>query len=114
MVKLVSKHLLKVGDLTAAEVRALIGRAAELKAGWKAGQRPRPLLDKAVGLIFEKPSTRTRVSFQVAVGQLGGQPLFLAGRDLQLARSEPLKDTARVLGRYLDALVVRTFGQEVV
>ena len=109
-----SKHLLSIGDLSKEEVLYLINRAAELKSGWAKGLRPRPLADKAVALVFEKPSTRTRVSFEVAIKQLGGQCLFMASRDSQMARSEPLKDTARVLGRYVQGLVVRTFGQEVV
>jgi ornithine carbamoyltransferase len=72
------------------------------------------LQDKTVALIFEKPSTRTRVSFEVATLQLGATSLFMASRDTQLARSEPLADTARVMSRYVDAMVVRTFGHEVV
>ena len=72
------------------------------------------LQGKSVALIFEKPSTRTRVSFESAMYGLGGQVLFLSGRDTQLARSEPLKDMARVMARYVDGLVVRTFGQNVV
>ncbi len=109
-----SRHLLCIRDLTAVEIMALLARAAELKAGWARGERPRPLTDKTVALIFEKASTRTRVSFQVAITQLGGTCLFMSSRDTQLARSEPLPDTARVLSRYVDALVVRTFGQKVV
>jgi len=72
------------------------------------------LAGKTVGLIFEKPSTRTRVSFEAAMYGLGGQVIFLSGRDTQLARSEPLKDMARVMARYVDGMVVRTFGQNVV
>jgi len=112
--KITSKHLLSIDDLGKEEILYLIKRAAELKSGWAKGFRPRPLEDKAVALIFEKPSTRTRVSFEVGIKQLGGQCLFISSRDSQLARSEPLKDTARVLGRYVQGLVVRTFGQEVV
>ncbi|MCA1905568.1 MAG: ornithine carbamoyltransferase [Desulfarculus sp.] len=112
--RLNTKHLLTIRDLSPEEVRGLVARAAELKAGWRAGTRPRPLTDKVVALIFEKASTRTRVSFEVGVAQLGGRTIFMTNRDSQLGRSEPLKDTARVLSRYVDALVVRTFGQEVV
>lgn len=111
--RLNTKHLLTIRDLSPDEVRGLVARAAELKAGWPAGTRPRPLADKVVALIFEKASTRTRVSFEVGVTQLGGRTIFMTNRDSQLGRSEPLKDTARVLSRYVDALVVRTFGQEV-
>ncbi|MFH1058195.1 MAG: ornithine carbamoyltransferase [Pseudomonadota bacterium] len=109
-----AKHLLTIRDLNPAEVRGLVARAAELKAGWGQGLRPRPLADKVVALIFEKASTRTRVSFEVGAAQLGGRSIFMTSRDSQLGRSEPLKDTARVLSRYVDAMVVRTFGQEVV
>ncbi|MBI5523454.1 MAG: ornithine carbamoyltransferase [Desulfarculus sp.] len=111
--KLSTKHLLSIGDLEPADILGLVARAAELKAGWPQGFRPRPLNDKTVALIFQKASTRTRVSFEVGTRQLGGTSLFMTDRDSQLGRSEPLKDTARVLSRYVDAMVVRTFGQEV-
>jgi ornithine carbamoyltransferase len=112
--KLATKHLLTIRELSTDEVLSLVARALELKQGWPKGLRPRPLTDKAVAMIFEKSSTRTRVSFEIGVSQLGGHPLFMASRDMQLARSEPLRDTARILSRYADAMVVRTFGQEVV
>ena len=112
--KINTEHLLTIRDLGKEEIKGLMERAAFLKAGWQKNERPRPLADKTVALIFEKPSTRTRVSFEVAVSQLGGRPLFMNSRDSQLARSEPLRDTARVLSRYVDAVVVRTFGHEVV
>lgn len=112
--KLKTKHLLTIRDLSPEEVRGLVERARVLKESWPRGERPRPLLDKTVALVFEKPSTRTRVSFEVATLQLGGNSLFMASRDTQLARSEPLADTARVMSRYVDAVVVRTFGHEVV
>ncbi|MFH1036401.1 MAG: ornithine carbamoyltransferase [Pseudomonadota bacterium] len=111
--QLSTKHLLAIGDLEPADILNLVARAAELKAGWLNGYRPRPLADKTVALIFQKASTRTRVSFEVGTRQLGGTSLFMTDRDSQLGRSEPLKDTARVLSRYVDAMVVRTFGQEV-
>jgi ornithine carbamoyltransferase len=109
-----SKHLLAITDLDAREVLGLVKRAGELKQGWKAGQRPRPLNDKVVALVFQKASTRTRVSFEVGVKRLGGATIFMTDKDSQLGRSEPLKDMARVMSRYVDALVVRTFGHEVV
>jgi ornithine carbamoyltransferase len=74
--------------------------------------KDKPLQGKTIGLLFEKPSTRTRLSFEVAVIQTGGHPVFISNRDTQMSRDEPLKDTARVLSRYLDGLVVRTFAQE--
>jgi ornithine carbamoyltransferase len=112
--KLETKHLLTIRDLEAGEVFGLIERAADLKQGWKAGYAPVPMATKSVALIFEKPSTRTRVSFELAVVQLGGHAMFMPSRETQMARSEPLADTARVMSRYVDALVVRTYGQEVV
>ncbi|MBU1154884.1 MAG: ornithine carbamoyltransferase [Proteobacteria bacterium] len=109
-----TKHLLTIRDLDSTEVRDLVGRAAELKAALKGGGHQKSLAGKSVALIFDKPSTRTRVSFEVGVAQLGGKPLFMTSRDSQLGRDEPLKDTARVMSRYVDAMVVRTFGQNVV
>ncbi|KJS00970.1 MAG: ornithine carbamoyltransferase [Desulfobulbaceae bacterium BRH_c16a] len=92
----------------------LIDRAIELKKEKQAGRIHQQLMGKTIGLIFEKPSTRTRVSFEAAMYGLGGRVIFLSGRDTQLARSEPLKDMSRVMSRYVDGMVVRTFGQEVV
>jgi len=86
----------------------------ELKRERSEGVTHNQLAGKTVGLIFEKPSTRTRVSFESAMYGLGGQVIFLSGRDTQLARSEPLKDMSRVMSRYVDGMVVRTFGQNVV
>ena len=113
-VKLQSKHLLTIRDLEAGEVFGLIERAAALKQGWQDRYTPAALANKSVALIFEKPSTRTRVSFEMAVVQLGGHAMFMPSHETQMARSEPLADTARVMSRYVDALVVRTYGQEVV
>lgn len=109
-----TKHLLTIRDLSTEEVRGLVQRASELKAALKGQGHPASLAGKSVALIFDKPSTRTRVSFEVGVSQLGGKPLFMTSRDSQLGRDEPLKDTARVMSRYVDAMVVRTFGQSVV
>lgn len=103
------RDFLQVSDLTASEIESLWQRSKAFKEG---RVKDRPLSGKTVGLLFEKPSTRTRVSFEAAVIETGGHPLFLSSRDTQLARNEPLKDTARVLSRYLRALVVRTFAQE--
>jgi ornithine carbamoyltransferase len=101
------RDFLRVTDLDRAELLELIERAAEWKLLGKAG--PRPLERMTIGLVFEKASTRTRVSFEVAAHQLGAASMMLSPRDTQLGRGEPIKDTARVLSRYLDALVVRTF-----
>ncbi len=101
-------------DFTREELQTFLGRAAQLKDEQKKGIMHRQLQGKTIGLVFEKPSTRTRVSFEAAMYGLGGQVIFLSARDTQLARSEPLKDMARVMARYVDGMVVRTFGQEVV
>jgi ornithine carbamoyltransferase len=101
------RDFLRLTDLDRSELLELIERAAEWKLLGKGG--PRPLERMTIGLVFEKASTRTRVSFEVAAFQLGGSAIFLSPRDTQLGRGEPIKDTARVLARYLDALVIRTF-----
>ena len=104
--------LLSIHELSAGDVEEILTLAADLKAKQKAGI-PHPLLaGKTLGMIFEKSSTRTRVSFEVGMYQLGGQALFLSSRDLQLGRGEPIKDTARVLSRYLDGIMIRTYGHE--
>jgi ornithine carbamoyltransferase len=108
------RHLLTLEDFSGAQLRALIDRALTLKRERQAGACHQQLSGKIIGMIFEKPSTRTRASFEAAMYGLGGQVMFLSARDTQLARSEPLKDTARVMSRYVDGLVVRTFGQNVV
>ncbi|HEX2258624.1 MAG TPA: ornithine carbamoyltransferase [Actinomycetota bacterium] len=104
------RHFLSSDDVTPAEQQALIRRAIEMKR--TAGPRKRILEGRSVGLIFEKPSTRTRVSFEAAVYELGGHPITLRGDEMQLDRGETLEDTARVLSRYLAAIVIRTFGQD--
>jgi len=108
------RHLLTLEDFSGEWLRALIDRALVLKRERQASVRHQQLSGKIIGMIFEKPSTRTRASFEAAMYGLGGQVMFLSARDTQLARSEPLKDTARVMSRYVDGLVVRTFGQNVV
>ncbi len=101
------RDFLRLTDLDRSELLELVERAAEWKLLGRSG--PRPLERKTVGLVFEKASTRTRVSFQVAAWQLGANAMLLSPRDTQLGRGEPIRDTARVLSRYLDCLVVRTF-----
>src|SRR5512145_3246217 len=101
------RDFLRVTDLDRSELLELVERAAEWKLLGKGG--PLPLQRKTIGLVFEKASTRTRVSFEVAAYQLGGNAMMLSPRDTQLGRGEPIRDTARVLARYVDALVVRTF-----
>lgn len=107
-------HLLALGDFSREELRSLIDRALTLKAESSGGVRHQQLAGRKICLLFEKPSTRTRVSFEAAMYGLGGQVIFMSAKESQLGRGEPLKDTARVLSRYVDAIVVRTFGQEVV
>lgn len=103
-----------MNDFSKQDIMDVIDRAAAMKRG-EPGKGPAdPLKGKSVGLLFDKPSTRTRVSFDVGVQQLGGHAIFLNSRDIQLGRGEPIRDTARVLSRYLDAIVVRTFGQEII
>jgi ornithine carbamoyltransferase len=101
------RDFISFADLTRADLLELLTLAAEMKRGTYKDQ---PLQGKSVGLIFAKSSTRTRVSFEVGVHQLGGQPLFLSSDDIQLGRGEPIRDTARVLSRFLDCLMIRTYG----
>ncbi|MDG6919150.1 MAG: ornithine carbamoyltransferase, partial [Nitrososphaerota archaeon] len=105
------RSLLSVADLSSGEIDSLISRAGALKKQFKLRRPSRVLSGSAVGLLFEKPSTRTRTSFEVATLRLGGSPVYLAANDLQLSRGEPIKDTARVLGGYLDVVVARVFAQ---
>lgn len=105
---------ISIHDLSTEEVHQLLDLAADLKQKQKAGI-PHPYLQgKTLGMIFEKASTRTRVSFETGIYQLGGQGLFLSGRDLQIGRGEPIKDTARVLSRYVDGIMIRTFAHDTV
>jgi ornithine carbamoyltransferase len=101
------RDFLRVTDLDRSELLELLERAAEWKLLGRSG--PRPLETMTIGLLFEKASTRTRVSFEVAAHQLGADSMMLSPQDLQVGRGEPIRDTARVLARYLDALVIRTF-----
>ena len=107
-------HFLTLFDFKGEELSALVKRAAELKKEAMDRVRHQQLAGKIIGMIFEKPSTRTRVSFEAAMYGLGGQVIYLSGKDTQLARNEPLKDMARVMARYVDGIVVRTFGQEII
>ena len=106
------KDLISIHDLSADEVQEILEFAAELKVMQKMRIPHRYLEGKTLGMIFEKSSTRTRVSFEVGIFQLGGTGLFLSSKDLQLGRGEPIKDTARVLSRYLDGIMIRTFGHD--
>jgi len=108
------KHLLALSGFTKEELAGYIEQAGVLKEESKQGKRHQQLAGKTIGMVFEKPSTRTRVSFEAAMYGLGGQVVYLSGKDTQLARNEPLKDMARVMSRYVDGLVIRTFGQEIV
>ena len=105
------KHLLKMLDLSSEEIFEILNLADQLKYEQKHGIEHKLLAGKSVGLIFEKASTRTRVSFEVGTYQLGGQPIFLSSKDMQIGRGEPVQDTARVLSRYLDCIMIRTFAQ---
>lgn len=105
------KHLLKMLDLSSEEVIEILNLADQLKYEQKHNIAHKHLEGKSLGLIFEKASTRTRVSFEVGMYQLGGQPIFLSARDMQIGRGEPVQDTARVLSRYLDGIMIRTFEQ---
>ena len=106
------KNLLKMLDLSTGEIIDILNLADQLKYEQKHGIAHKLLAGKTLGLIFEKASTRTRVSFEVGMYQLGGQPLFLSSRDMQIGRGEPVQDTARVLSRYLDGIMIRTFEQK--
>ncbi|MGH7574117.1 MAG: ornithine carbamoyltransferase [Longimicrobiales bacterium] len=105
------RDFLETPDFETDELYELLRLAARMKASEYAD---RPLAGKTLGMIFEKSSTRTRVSFEVGTYQLGGHALFLSSRDIQLGRGEPIKDTARVLSRYVDGIMIRTFGHDVV
>ena len=106
------KHLLKLMDLSEKEIIEILNLADQLKYEKKNGIKHHILAGKTLGMIFEKSSTRTRVSFEVGMYDLGGSALFLSSRDLQIGRGEPVEDTARVLSRYLDGIMIRTFAQE--
>ena len=106
------KHLLKMLDLSTEEIIEILNLADQLKYELKHNIPHPHLKGKSLGMIFQKSSTRTRVSFETGMYQLGGYPLFLSSHDLQIGRGEPVQDTARVLSRYLDGIMIRTFAQK--
>ncbi|WP_111657144.1 ornithine carbamoyltransferase [Isoalcanivorax indicus] len=108
------RHFLTLRDLSRDELGYVIQRAIELKTMLRNGQRHMPFVGKTLGMIFEKSSTRTRVSFEVGMNQFGGASIFLSPRDTQLGRGEPIEDSARVLSRMVDAVMIRTFAHETV
>ncbi len=111
-ISLSGRDFIELTDYTTEEIHYLIDLAVELKRKQKNGEVYQPLKGKTVGLIFEKSSTRTRVSFEVGIYQLGGHALFLSKNDIQLGRGETIADTAGVMSRYLDGIMIRTFGHD--
>ena len=107
-----TRHFLSVSDLTGQELFGILDRAAELKSLRGTPEHPKPLLGKSVAIVFEKASTRTRLSFEVGIHELGAQPVTLISKDTQLGRGEPIEDTARMLSRYVHCAVYRTFGHD--
>lgn len=112
VVSMKGKDLVAIHDLSVEEVRQILKTTEILKLRCRSGERDQPLAGKTLGMIFSKPSTRTRVSFEVAIYQLGGYALYLGANDLQLGRGETIGDTGRVLSRYLDGLMIRTFSHQ--
>lgn len=106
------KHLKKLSDLSTEQIMSILNLADQLKYEQKHGISHPLLAGKTLGMIFQKASTRTRVSFEVGMYQLGGNALFLSSRDLQIGRGEPIQDTARVLSRYVDGIMIRTYAQQ--
>jgi ornithine carbamoyltransferase len=107
-----TRHFLTLLDMTQAELNALVHRATELKQMQHAGERHEPLRGKVMGMIFDKSSTRTRVSFETGMAQFGGHAIFLSSRDTQLGRGEPIEDSARVLSRMVDVVMIRTYEHD--
>ena len=107
-----TRHYLKEDDFSAEEIRALLARASQLKQEWKNGDINESLKNRTLVMIFEKSSTRTRVSFEAGMTQLGGHAIHLSSGDSQLGRGEPMEDTARVLSEMADGVMIRTFSQE--
>lgn len=112
MMDLKGRHLLSLQDYTREETQLLLDTAADFKRQRYRGELSTSLLGNSVGMVFERPSTRTRVSFEVAITELSGDPLFLSSQELQLSRGEPIADTARVLSRYVHGIVIRATSHE--
>jgi len=108
------RHFLTLSDFTAEELAAVVARGADLKEMWRQGRRYEPLRNRTLAMIFELSSTRTRVSFEVGMHQLGGHALFLSPSDSHLGRGEPVEDTAKVLSEMVDAVMIRTFEHDMV
>src|SRR5215212_7313062 len=108
------RHFLQLSDFSRSELGYVLERTRLLKRNHRDGKLYQPLRGKTLGMIFEKSSTRTRVSFEAGMAQLGGHALFLSSRDMQLGRGEPISDTAQVLSRYVDGLMARTFAHQTV
>src|SRR5436305_6938211 len=106
------KHLLSIEQLSSAEIDQILSLSADLKKSRRAANGPKPLAGQTWALMFSKSSTRTRVSFEVGIRELGGSPMFLSSADIQLGRGEPIRDTARVLARFVDGAIIRTFAQK--
>ena len=106
------RDFLSIHDYTREEVAYILQFALQLKKMQKAGEQHQVLAGKTLGMIFQKPSTRTRVSFEVGMYQLGGYPLFLSPNDMQIGRGETIKDTALTLSRYLDGIMIRTYSHD--
>ncbi|GLS25478.1 ornithine carbamoyltransferase [Marinibactrum halimedae] len=109
-----TRHFLTLLDLTPAELHSVIHRAIEMKAELRENRAGEPMKNKVLGMIFEKSSTRTRVSFEAGAAQMGGHAIFLSSKDTQLGRGEPIEDSARVISRMTDIVMIRTFGHDVV
>ncbi|MFT6758816.1 MAG: ornithine carbamoyltransferase, partial [Chitinophagales bacterium] len=108
------RHFLTLLDLSPSELEGIIQRAIELKKQYYAGELYQPYQGKVLGMIFEKSSTRTRVSFETGMSHLGGHALFLSSRDTQLGRGEPIEDSAKVLSSMVDIVMIRTFGHDII
>ena len=111
-----TRHFLDLSDLSQAEIRHVLEAGSAIKAKRRRGERAteRPLEGKVLAMVFDKPSTRTRVSFDVGMRELGGETLMLTGKEMQLGRGESIADTARVLSRYVDAIMIRTLDHAMV
>ncbi|MEG2921948.1 MAG: ornithine carbamoyltransferase, partial [Acinetobacter sp.] len=108
------RHFLTLRDLSTLELNQILQRAIELKRKQHSNEVFQPFVGKVMGMIFEKSSTRTRVSFEAGMSQFGGSAIFLSSRDTQLGRGEPIEDSARVISSMLDIIMIRTFGHDIV